>query len=208
MAVNNCRCPVGMENQCTSGATVQHDQANCGPVVTADTEGYLTSPGWPNQYPNNVDCTWDIKADENMVRLLYALIRVRYPIAFQQFLPEASMAIGYFRCLRLSVCPCVNHLLVRAITRDPFKLGSPNLNHRCKRPWLRSLLFWGWLTFTFKAKLTFEVIIYSDFELVPAITHHPFKLGPPNLDQMCKIPWLRPLLFIIIGGWLSLTCQI
>ena len=49
------------------------------------------------------------------------------------FLPEASMAIGYCRCLRLSVRPCVNHLLVRAITRDPFKLGSPNLNHRCKR---------------------------------------------------------------------------
>ena len=59
------------------------------------------------------------------------------------FLPEACMAIGYCRCLRLSVRPCVNHLLVRAITRDPFKLGSPNLNHRCKRPWLRSLLFWG-----------------------------------------------------------------
>ena len=32
---------------------------------------------------------------------------------------------------------------VRAITHHPFKLGSPNLDHRCKRPWLRSLLFWG-----------------------------------------------------------------
>ena len=53
------------------------------------------------------------------------------------------MAIGYCRYLRLSVRPCVNNLLVRAITRDPFKLGSPNLNHRCKRPWLRSLLFLG-----------------------------------------------------------------
>ena len=39
------------------------------------------------------------------------------------FLPKACMAIGYCRCLRLSVRPCVNHLLVRAITRDPFKLG-------------------------------------------------------------------------------------
>ena len=43
------------------------------------------------------------------------------------------------------VCPSVRpsvHNFVRAITHHPFKLGSPNLDHRCKRPWLRSLLFW------------------------------------------------------------------
>ena len=38
------------------------------------------------------------------------------------FLPEASLAIGYCRCLRLSVHPCGNHLLVRVITRDQFQL--------------------------------------------------------------------------------------
>ena len=27
------------------------------------------------------------------------------------------------------------------------------------------------------------------------ITHHLFKLGPRNLDQRCKIPWLRSILF-------------
>ena len=42
-------------------------------------------------------------------------------------------------CVCESVCLCVNLLLVRAITRDLFKLGSPNLDKRCKRPWLRSL---------------------------------------------------------------------
>ena len=46
-------------------------------------------------------------------------------------------------CVCVSVCLCVNHLLVRAITWDPFKLGSPNLDQRCKRPWLKSLLFCG-----------------------------------------------------------------
>ena len=48
-------------------------------------------------------------------------------------------------CVCLCVCPCafVNPQLVRAITHHPFKRGSPNLDHRCKRPWLRSLLFWG-----------------------------------------------------------------
>ena len=64
-----------------------------------------------------------------------------------RFYPRPVLAFGYCRCLRLcvcvSVCLCVNHLLVRAITRDLFKLGSPNLDQRCKRPWLRSLLFLG-----------------------------------------------------------------
>ena len=54
-------------------------------------------------------------------------------------------------CIMLWVCSywltsvrvCSNHLLVRAITQDPFKLGSPNLDQTCKRPWLRSLLFFG-----------------------------------------------------------------
>ena len=32
-------------------------------------------------------------------------------------------------------------------------------------------------------------------KFVRAITHHPFKLGSSNLDQSCKTPWLRPLLF-------------
>ena len=43
-------------------------------------------------------------------------------------------------CVRLSVIK-----FVRTITQHPFKLGSPNLNHRCNRPWLRSLLFWGFI---------------------------------------------------------------
>ena len=33
------------------------------------------------------------------------------------------------------------------------------------------------------------------FELVRTKTHHPFKVVSPNLDQMCKIPWLRSILF-------------
>ena len=80
------------------------------------------------------------------------------------FYPRPVLAFGYCRCLRLSVCPsvrmCGNHLLVRAITHHPFKLGSPNLHHRCKRPWLRSLLFGGWLILTFKVKFNFKVKSY------------------------------------------------
>ena len=46
-------------------------------------------------------------------------------------------------CVSVCVCLCVNHEFVRAITLRPFKLESPNLEHRCKTPWLRSLLFCG-----------------------------------------------------------------
>ena len=62
------------------------------------------------------------------------------------FLPEASFGL---RVLSLPACVCVcvrvsvNHELVQAIIHQPFKLGSPNLDQRCKRPWLRALLFCG-----------------------------------------------------------------
>ena len=45
-----------------------------------------------------------------------------------------------------SVCPSVTKF-VRAITHHPFKLGSPNLDQRCKTPWLRSLLLFLLLFF-------------------------------------------------------------
>ena len=59
-------------------------------------------------------------------------------LSVTHFYPRPVLAFGYCRCLRQSVTK-----FVRAITHHPFKLGSPNLDHRCKRPWLRSLLFWG-----------------------------------------------------------------
>ena len=85
--------------------------------------------------------------------------------------PRPVLAFRYCRCLRLSVCvcvlPCVNHELVRAITHHPFQLGSPNLDHRFKRPWLRPLLFFflEWLTLTFKVKFNFKVKIYPILSL-------------------------------------------
>ena len=56
------------------------------------------------------------------------------------FFPEASIGLRVLS-LPASVRPSV-HKFVCAITHHPFKLGSPHLDHRCKRPWLRSLLFW------------------------------------------------------------------
>ena len=107
--------------------------------------------------------------------------------------PRPVLAFGYCRCLRLCVCVClsvclsvcltvclfVNHLLVRVITRHPFKWGSLNLDQKCKRPWLRSLLFCGAIDLDLQVEFNLKIQIYPIFELVR--THHPFKLGPPNL---------------------------
>ena len=119
------------------------------------------------------------------------------------------MAIGYCRCLRLSVRPCVNHLLVRAIIRDPFKLWSQNLHHRCKRPWLRSLFFffffflgggggggggrWGgdWIV-TFKVKFTFKAK-FTPFWACPcgnssSVQARTAQFGPDGQNTLVKIP--------------------
>ena len=87
------------------------------------------------------------------------------------FYPRPVLVIRYCRCLRLCVCvfPCVslcaNHLLVRAITLGLFKLWSPNLDQRCKRPWSRSYCFGGHVTLTFKAKFNLKFRIYTIFSL-------------------------------------------
>ena len=80
------------------------------------------------------------------------------------YYPRPVLAFGYCHCLRLSVRPSATKF-VRAITDHPFKLESPTLDHRCKRPQLRSLMFWGWLTLTFKVKFNFKVEIYPILSL-------------------------------------------
>ena len=60
-----------------------------------------------------------------------------------QFWPSGIVVACVCLSVCVSLCVCINNVLVRAITHHPFKLGSPNLDHRCKRRWLRSLLFCG-----------------------------------------------------------------
>ena len=121
------------------------------------------------------------------------------------FLPEASfghwvlsLPASVCVCVRVCVSLCVNHLLVRAITRDPFKLGSPNLDQRCKRPWLRSLLFiGGQLTLTFKVKFNLKVWIYCILSLFAhyslPIQARITKFGPEVQNSLVKIS-------IVLGG--------
>ena len=96
-------------------------------------------------------------------------------------------------CVSVSVCVCINHLLVRMITHQPFKLESPNLKHRYKIPWLRSLLLRGWSTWPLRSNRN---RIIPHFELVRMTTCHSFKLASPNLDKKGILVQLWSLLIL------------
>ena len=118
------------------------------------------------------------------------------------------------------VCPSVRpsvHKFVRAITHHPFKLGSPNLDHRCKRPWLKSLLFWEVIdlwpsgsNLTLKSKLT-------PFWACPTHYSSPIqvrisKFGPQMHFSTVKIPvnskldWPWTSLSFLIPKIICLNC--
>ena len=61
-------------------------------------------------------------------------------------------------CLYVCVCVClyVNHKFVRTITCRPWELQSPKLGQRCKTPWLRSLLFWGFIDLDLQGQIEFK----------------------------------------------------
>ena len=79
------------------------------------------------------------------------------------------------------------------LTHHPFKLGSPNLDPRCKSPWL--ILFWGVIDLDLQSQIQLQSQNWPHFELVLVITHNLFKLGSPNLGQRCNILWWKSLLF-------------
>ena len=112
------------------------------------------------------------------------------------FYPRPVLAFGYCRCLRVCVCLSVNHQLVRAVTHQPFKLESPNLDQRCKRPWLRSLLFFGMIDLELQGQIELKSQNLPHFELVRAISHHKLKSVFPNFVQKCILALLRSLLIL------------
>ena len=94
------------------------------------------------------------------------------PVLYQdRFLPEASFGLQILSlpaslCVCLSVCLSVNHEFVHAITHRPFELESPNLAHRCKTPWLRSLSIWGAIDLDLQCEIKLESWILPHSELV------------------------------------------
>ena len=117
------------------------------------------------------------------------------------FYPRPVLAFGYCRCLCVCVCLSVNHQLVCAVTHQPFQLEPPNLDQRCKRPWLRSLLFFGKIDLEIQGQIELKCQNLPHFELVRAISHHQLKSVFPNFGQKCILTLLRSLL---IWGWIDL----
>ena len=62
--------------------------------------------------------------------------------------PVRFACVCVYQCVHMS--RCVNPELVRVITCDPFKPGSPNMDQRCKTIWSRSLYSFRRLALTFK----------------------------------------------------------
>ena len=115
-----------------------------------------------------------------------------YSCALCSFYRRPVLAFGYCRCLCLPVISPSITKFVHAITHYPFKLGSPNLDQRCQRPWLRSLLF----CWTIERDLQGQIELLKNiphFELAHAITHHQLKLQFPNLAQKCILALFRSL---------------
>ena len=68
-------------------------------------------------------------------------------------------------CVLLPVRPCVKPELIRAITCDPFKPGSPHLNQSCKTPWLRSLVFCAVIDLDSQCQIYIKIKMYPSLSL-------------------------------------------
>ena len=144
------------------------------------------------------------------------------------FYPRPVLAFRYCRCLRLcvcvsvclsvclsiclsvclsiclSVCLSVNHLPVGAKARDPFKLGSTNLDIGCKRPWLRSILLCGLIDFDLQGKIYLESPNLTPFwgclhHNSPQIQARITKFGPEVYNNWVKV------LIVLGGNWPRLS---
>ena len=117
------------------------------------------------------------------------------------FYPRPVLAFGYCRCLRLCVCVCLSVCVsITCFPRDnsgPVQARIAKFGPKMQNTLVKLNCFGGQLTLTFKVKFNLKVKSQNlpHFELVRTITHYPFKLGSPNLNQRWKIAWWRSLLF-------------
>ena len=125
-----------------------------------------------------------------------------------QYWPSGIVVACVCVCVCVSVCGvfvslCVNHLVVQAITRGPFKLGSLNWlnwNHRCTRPRLRSLLFLKVIALDHQGQIELQSQNLNHFELVRAKTQDlTTKFGPQVQNNLVKIP------FVLGVDWIDIS---
>ena len=113
--------------------------------------------------------------------------------AWGQFWP-----FGYCRCLRLCVCVCLcvcESLACRRDNSGPVQARITKFGSKMQKTLVKvPIVLWTGWPWPSRSNSTSGPNL-PHFEIVRTITHHPSTLGSPNLEQGCKIPWLRSLLF-------------
>ena len=148
----------------------------------------------------HVNASSAIRHSDALITFLHLYFPMGF-IRYHRFSPEASFGVRVLSLpasVCVSVCVCGNHLLVRAITQHPCKLGSLNLDHRCKKPWLRSffLIFIfiyffflggrGWLNFIC---ITFASLKYLWDMQKQSLMHSSIS---HVASHMCSFPYVSP----------------
>ena len=100
--------------------------------------------------------------------MIYRIIWNVFFITRGQLWPSGIVVACVCLCVCVCMCVCVsvNHQFVRTITCHPLKLQSPNLDQKCKTPWLRSLLFLGFIDLDLQGQIELKSQNLPHFGLV------------------------------------------
>ena len=113
-------------------------------------------------------------------------------------------------CVCLYVCVCVrvfgNHELVRTIIHQPFKLGSPNLDQRCKRPWLRAQLFCGAIDLDLQGQIELKKSKFTPFWACPFDKSPPIEVSISKFWSKMHLSTVKvPIDFGLDWPWCSVS---
>ena len=118
------------------------------------------------------------------------------------------MAFGYCHRQRLCVCVSVIHQFVRTITCHTLKVQSPKLDQKCKTPWLRSLLFWGFIDLDLQGQIELKIKIYPILGLwvCPGDKSIPNEVRLSKFGRTIQLNTVKvPIDFMINWSWSSVS---
>ena len=112
------------------------------------------------------------------------------------FYPRPALAFGYCRCLGLCVCQSAcQSLAYQQDNSGPVQARITKFGTKVQCNWVEvPIVLCSDRPWPSRSNLTLKPK-FTPFWACPAITHNPFKLGSPNLDQICKLRWLRSVWF-------------